>query len=350
MRHLVLLAGMLLAGSAQYAPAQSSSATGPADPKSAKVYGNAIRELNAHKFPLALADFRKADQMDGGHCVACETQAYEAARRLGDFDTAREEAGLLVAHATTDQGRAAAHALAGDICLAQGGYRIFQEPFQAADSEYQAALQLSPGKLDCIYHDAVALAHLGQYQKARERFQEFAKLAPPTDFELTHAKLFAGRPDLARKRVVPDFRFKTLDGKSISMQELSGKVVLIDFWATWCGPCKNALPHLREIAQKFQGQPLVVLSISLDEDETTWKSFVAGNAMTWAQYRDGGFDGPIATQFGVKAIPTTFTVDKDGFVQDRRVGDGNIETTIKELIAQAQNGAGKAEEAKAQAQ
>jgi hypothetical protein len=93
---------------------------------------------------------------------------------------------------------------------------------------------------------------------------------------------------------------------------------------------------MQEIAKKFAGQPLVVLSVSVDEDENTWKTFVAQNGMTWAQYRDGGFDGPVASQFAIKAVPTTFTIDADGFMQDRHVGDGNIERTLEELLAKAQ--------------
>lgn len=119
------------------------------------------------------------------------------------------------------------------------------------------------------------------------------------------------------------------------MDELAGKVVLIDFWATWCGPCLRALPRIRGIAQKFNGQPLVVVSISLDSDETKWKNFVSKNEMTWLQYRDGYFNGPIATLFAVKAIPATFSIDADGVLEDQHVGDADIEGKLKKLIAQA---------------
>ncbi len=110
---------------------------------------------------------------------------------------------------------------------------------------------------------------------------------------------------------------------------------MIDFWATWCGPCREALPHIRQIAQKFDGQPLVVLSISLDKDEAKWKDFTAKNQMTWLQYCDGGFDGKIATLFGVTAIPATFTIDADGVLEDQHVGDADIEGKLKKLIARA---------------
>ena len=114
-------------------------------------------------------------------------------------------------------------------------------------------------------------------------------------------------------------------------------MVLVDFWATWCGPCREALPHIRQIARRFQEQPLVVISISLDKDENKWKDFVVKNQMTWLQYRDGSFDGTIAKSFGVNAIPATFTIDADGVLEDQHVGDANIEGKLKKLLAAAAN-------------
>ena len=111
--------------------------------------------------------------------------------------------------------------------------------------------------------------------------------------------------------------------------------VIVDFWATWCGPCREALPHIRDIARKFQGQPLVVLSVSLDSDEAKWKDFVAKNGMSWLQVRDGRWTGKIATEFGVTAIPATFTIDADGVLEDQHVGDASIEGKLKKLVAQA---------------
>jgi thiol-disulfide isomerase/thioredoxin len=340
---LCMAIGVITPG-AQEPPASRLSAAAnamPADAKAGKIFAKAVKDLEAHKYPLALEGFRKADQQAGGNCIACELQAYKAAKQMEDFKAAREETALLLDHVTNPDDKAEVHSLAGDVCLSEGGYRIFEEPFQKADSEFQAALQLRPEKSDCIYKDGIALAHLHQYPKAQERFQQYMKLAPPTDFQYARARLFAAQPELARKRVAPNFHVVALDGKTISMESLTGKVVLIDFWATWCGPCREALPHLKEIVQNFAGQPLVVISVNLDEDEGAWKNFVAHNGMTWLQYHDGGFDGPIATQFAVKAIPTTFTIDADGFVQDQQVGDGKIEGKLKELVARAQTAAQK---------
>ena len=72
------------------------------------------------------------------------------------------------------------------------------------------------------------------------------------------------------------------DGSPLRLADYRGKVLVLEFWATWCGPCREALPHLRNIAKKFDGQPLVVLSVSLDANEEQWKKFIAENGMTWA--------------------------------------------------------------------
>jgi thiol-disulfide isomerase/thioredoxin len=149
------------------------------------------------------------------------------------------------------------------------------------------------------------------------------------------AMRFIGNMDLARARMAPPFEVTTMEGQKLSMDELQGKVVLIDFWATWCQPCREALPHIRKIADKFHDEPFVVLSVNVDTDEKKWKSFVAENRMTWPQYFDTGFTGPVARMFDVNAIPHTFTIDADGIVQDEKVGDASIEGKLKKLLARA---------------
>ena len=160
-------------------------------------------------------------------------------------------------------------------------------------------------------------------------------MKPGNDPNRQRALRYISRPELARARMAPPFAIDAIDGQHISMDDLQGKVVLLDFWATWCQPCREALPHIREVAKKFQGQPLVILSVSLDADEQKWKDFIGKNEMTWPQYRDGGFTGPIAKAFAVNAIPHTFTIDADGVLQDEHIGDASIEGKLKKLLARA---------------
>jgi Thioredoxin-like len=78
-----------------------------------------------------------------------------------------------------------------------------------------------------------------------------------------------------------------------------------------------------------------LLSVSLDSDEQKWKDFIAQNGMTWLQYRDGGFNGPLARLFAVQAIPHTFTIDADGVLQDEHIGDASVEGKLKKLVSRA---------------
>lgn len=93
---------------------------------------------------------------------------------------------------------------------------------------------------------------------------------------------------------------------------------------------------MRAIAKKFHGQPLVILSVSLDSDEQKWKDFIAKNEMDWLHYRDGSFGGSISKLFAVQSIPHTFTIDADGVLQDEHIGDASIEGKLKKLVARAQ--------------
>ena len=325
--------------------ATDAAAARPADPKAAKTFAEAESLFAEHRYRFALDDFRKADKQDGGHCVICEMRAYQAADLANDPKAAHEEAIALAANVAKPRDQATAHFLAGHACLQEGVNDHHDKAFEAADSEFRAALQIEPSRADCIFSDGVALSHLKQDGAAKERFEQYLKVAKTDNKDYARAQRFADHPELARERVAPNFQLTALDGSKVTLESLAGKVVLIDFWATWCGPCREALPHVKEIAKRFSGQPLVILSISLDKDEAKWKDFVAHNQMTWMQYRDGSFDGSIATLFGVHAIPATFTIDSDGVLQDQHVGDADIDGKLKKLIARAQESANRKTEA-----
>jgi thiol-disulfide isomerase/thioredoxin len=210
--------------------------------------------------------------------------------------------------------------------------------FTEADTEFQKVIAL--GRADAqaaMVEDGIALANLGQDEAARARFRQYLQVAPVGGASYGRVQRYEKRPELARERMAPAFALTTITGKHLSLDELQGKVVLLDFWATWCGPCRQALPRIQEIAKKFAGQPLMILSVSLDKNEAEWKAFVAWNHMDWQQYCDGGFEGPIAQSFHVNAIPATFTIDADGVLQDQHVGDASIEGKLKKLVAAAAN-------------
>jgi len=307
----------------------------PTDPKARKTYAAAL-DWEHHKFyNEALNSFRKANKQDDGHCWECLRRAYGLAQKLDAYKDATAIARDMLPIADSDEEKGNVHFRLA-MCLQEQGIKEKKEQFiEESSGEFKTALQLDPELHSALYHWGITLARLHQDDAARAQFSEFLDEDRKNPSLHERAERFLDRIDLARATMAPPFMATTLDGQQISMDSLAGKVVLIDFWATWCGPCVNALPHMQWIAKKFDGQPLVMLSISLDGDEAKWKSFVEKNKMTWMQVRDGGYNGEVSRKFGVTAIPATFSIDADGVLEDQHVGDADIEGKLKKMVARA---------------
>jgi thiol-disulfide isomerase/thioredoxin len=307
----------------------------PTNEKAQKTYKEANELLHMRRLGAALDEFKKADKQDDGHCFGCQKQMIYYGSKFGDWKPAELGAQEMIVEAQDPKGKAIAHYQMASVLMAEGFDTHKDAALSRAHDEISAALAAFSNFPDAYYLDGRLLAHLHQDEAAKARFEEFAKMKPEHDVDRQRAIRYIGNIELARAHMAPPFEVTTMDGQKLSMDELQGKVVLLDFWASWCGPCREALPHIRSIAAKFHDEPLVVLSVNLDTDENKWRSFVAENKMTWPQCFGAGFPGEMARMFGVNAIPHTFTIDADGIVQDEKIGDASIEGKLKKLIARA---------------
>ena len=329
-------AGMLVVLACLIAPLPAQDEPeGPTNDKAQKTYKEGLEYLRRHMTEAALGSFKKADKQDGGRCVACQHKMIRYALETREWKTAETAAAELVAEAQGEKNLALAHYEFGVVLMDEALDKHKDELFSRAHEEMLKALASAPNFPTAVYVDGQVLARLKQDDAAKARFEQFVKMRPADDPDRQRALRYISEPELARARMAPPFSITTTDGQRVSLDDLKGKVVLMDFWATWCAPCREALPHIRNIAKKFQGEPLLVLSVSLDTDEQKWKEFIAKNGMTWPQYRDGGFNGPISKLFTVEAIPHTFTIDSDGVLQDERIGDSSIEGKLKKLVSRA---------------
>jgi len=342
MRYVAI--ALLLAGLAMAAGGQEK-AEGPQDAKAQKSCNEGMDALRYHRISDALDKFKKADKQDGGHCLGCQKKMIKYGSELGEWKVAELAGEEMVAQAQGDD-VALAHYYLGTVLMSEALSRHKDDLYSRVHDEMTKALAAHDNFPGAVYLDGRALARMKQDDAAKAQFERFVKMRPEDDPDRQRALRYLSQPELARARMAPPFTVTTLDGQRISMDDLKGKVVLLDFWATWCGPCRAALPHMQKIAKKFEGEPLVVLSVSLDQDERKWKDFIAKNEMTWPQYRDGSFTGPVAKLFSVNAIPHTFTIDADGVLQDEHVGDSSVEGKLKKLIARAKEIQGKEAQAK----
>jgi thiol-disulfide isomerase/thioredoxin len=316
--------------------AAQSNAGGPNDPKARKTFDEAVEWERHGDKEAAAEEYRKANKQDGGRCATCLNRAYKVALESGDYKTAQAVVADQMPLAANDADRAELHFRLALALQRRGIKEKKDELFTESCDELQTALALDPQYSRLHYLMGISLAYLHQDDAARNEFKSFLSQDRNDPSLHQRAERYAERIDLARSRMAPPFSATTIDGQRISLDSLSGKVVLIDFWATWCPPCVAALPHIQQIARQFEGQPLVIVSVSFDSDDAKWRAFVARNHMTWLQIRDGRFTGPLAQIFDIRAIPATLTIDADGVLEDQHVGDAAIEGKLKKLVAQAQ--------------
>jgi thiol-disulfide isomerase/thioredoxin len=124
-----------------------------------------------------------------------------------------------------------------------------------------------------------------------------------------------------------------LNGNIVSLSAFKGKVVLIDFWASWCGPCRHNNPQLVKIYNKYHDKGLEIYGISLDDDTGNWKKAVHHDKLSWVQVNDiKGWDAPSAYLYGVDAIPASFLIDKQGVIRDINAEGPELEKTIRNLL------------------
>ena len=130
----------------------------------------------------------------------------------------------------------------------------------------------------------------------------------------------------------PNFVLRDVfSGQNISLKDFRGKIVLLDFWATWCAPCRKALSHLASIYKKYGDKDVIIISIDLGEKIEVVKNFAIENNITWIIVIDN--DGSIAEKYNVKGIPTLFLIDRKGIIRYIHVGfSQNLQETLGKEI------------------
>lgn len=156
---------------------------------------------------------------------------------------------------------------------------------------------------------------------------------------LTAPALAAGDPDiywdpsLVVGSKPPALTEKTLDGKALSLANYKGKVVLLDFWATWCPPCREAIPNLKVQYQKYHAKGFEIVGISLDSSDKELRKYIKAKAMPWPQLFNAKH--PDAKTYGVQGIPFTLLIGKDGKIAAVDPDGKALEVAIKAALAKA---------------
>lgn len=123
-------------------------------------------------------------------------------------------------------------------------------------------------------------------------------------------------------------------GDTIRLSALKGKVVLVDFWASWCGPCRTSNKGLAKLYPKYKDKGFEIMAISLDDNVASWKKAIAKDKITWPQVIDrGGWEANTAKKWNIAALPTSYLVDKEGRLLAMDLEQNELEKVLKELLA-----------------
>lgn len=128
----------------------------------------------------------------------------------------------------------------------------------------------------------------------------------------------------------PDFQVTDLKGETLSLKDYRGQVVLLDFWATWCGPCIAEMPKLKKTYEKYKNQNFQIIGISLDRSEEPLAAYIEKEGLAWVHYWDESRD--IRNLYKVWGIPTAFLIDSEGIIRKASLGGFDVETAVAELV------------------
>jgi thiol-disulfide isomerase/thioredoxin len=178
----------------------------------------------------------------------------------------------------------------------------------------------------------ISLTHGKDEQQSIDVLQQLTENELEQVAEAATARIKQLEQMLELKKEPLELRFAAVDGREFDLADYRGKVVLVDFWATWCGPCVAGMPEIIELYNTRHEQGFEIVGISFDSDKEALEKYVSENDIPWVQFFDGkGWDNEYGRQYGINAIPTMWLVGRNGKVVDFSARM-NVAEKVKQLL------------------
>jgi peroxiredoxin len=315
--------------------AQKSQETQGSDASYDSEFHKGLEMLRRKRYDEALKSFKRANDLRNKQSAECFYGMAQAYLALGAYKSAAESCDKVVEFSAGDkQTQAQAYNLKG-IALQTQAEGKDQKKLQDAETNFRQGLDLGTDLPILRYNLGYTLMQENRDPEGIAELKKYRDLAPEGANAELALKLIEN-PRRAREAFAPDFSVTTSEGEYISLEDLRGKVVVLDFWGTWCPPCVASVPALRDLHKRYaKEKSFVMISISSDGIEEKWKDFILKNQMDWPQYLDRGHK--VQQAFDVRAFPTYIVLDHEGIVRYRTVTTswemtGDLDSAIKKEI------------------
>lgn len=169
--------------------------------------------------------------------------------------------------------------------------------------------------------------------EAQAMFSKLSERLRNSDLGKRYAMKIQGTQTVEVGSIAPGFTAKTPTGEQVSLKSYRGKYVLVDFWASWCGPCRHENPNVVKAYTKYKSDKFDILGVSLDQDKTAWENAIAKDGLGWNQVSDlMGWQSTLAMTYAVRSIPANFLIDPQGKIIARDLRGDDLEKKLDEVL------------------
>ncbi len=302
---------------------QSGSAEFNAEMERAK------KALNEGQIDEAIKSFNKAAEINKGNCLECFQIIGQVSFQVGDYVQAASA--LRKAIALKPENETGLTNMLGVALFLMDDKKALEESI----TTFKHVIEIAGDKYPKAYYNlGFALLKAGKEKEGIDALKKYVAIEPNSS-QAGAAKTIIANPKLAGEKLAIDFKVKAYSGEELSLSDLKGKVVLLDFWATWCGPCIMEMPAVKATWQKYQNANFVIVGVSLDSSKKAFDNYIKKEGITWVQYFDGGgWDNKIARLYNVHSIPQTVLIDHQGVIRAVGLRGPQLYKKIGELLGQ----------------